>query len=68
MFQGINETLLTLAVIAAFVLGLVYNDPTVKMLSLGALIAQWKGMTTPNKTQKGDTTDEKTTVTDIPAA
>lgn len=60
MFQGIIAVLLTVAVIAAFVLGMIYNDPTIKMMAIAAILTAWKGLPEFNSNQK-ETTNEKTT-------
>lgn len=58
MYQGIIAILLTLAVIAAFVLGIVYNDPTIKMMAFAAFLTAWKGLPEFNLNQK-ETKNEK---------
>lgn len=60
MYQGIIEILLTLGVIAAFVLGVVYGDQTIKMAALGAILMAWKGLPVFNPNRK-ETDNEKGT-------
>ena len=63
MYQGIIAVLLTMGVIAAFVLGVVYNDATIKMMAIAAILTAWKGLPEFNSNQKGN---ENEKVTDSP--
>jgi len=60
--KGIIEIILTLAVVAAFVLGLIYKDDNIKMMAFAAFLTAWKGLPLFNDK---DTTKTEATATDL---